>query len=116
MDDGDRAMSIVSKIESWKEYPNALGSEARAAVLVGEVSNALGEEIPAEVAAALKKLSLRGTMRDIAQAIGRGEERNIRVPSFHDVVDAGAAASGLSWTESISIITRYLGSASQRLN
>ena len=108
-------MTLREKIEDWKKYPNALGSEAQAAVIIGEVAHALGEEIPNEVASALKKLALRGTMRDIAAAIQRGEERNPGVPSFHEVVDAGAEAAGLSWTEAISTITRYLDAASERL-
>ncbi len=108
-------MAISDKIDDWKQYPNALGSEAHAAVVVGEVTHALGEEIPNDVAVALKTLALRGTMRDIAQAIQRGEELNPAVPSFHDVVDAGAAAAGLSWTEGISTITRFLDAASERI-
>jgi hypothetical protein len=108
-------MCLRDRIEDWKQHPNALGSEAQAAVIVGEVANALGEEIPDEVSAALKTLALRGTMRDIAQAIQRGQEVDCRVPSFHDVVDVGAAAAGLSWTEAISTITRYLDTASARL-
>ena len=108
-------MPLTEKIEDWKKYPNALGSEAQAAVIVGEVANAIGEGVPDEVSAALKKLALRGTMRDIAAAIQRGDDRNLDVPSFHDVVDAGAAAAGLSWTEAISTITRHLESASARL-
>ena len=108
-------MPLREKIEDWKRFPNALGSEAQAAVIVGEVANALHEQIPDEVSGALKKLALRGTMRDIAAAIQRGEEHNPGVPSFHDVVDAGAAAAGLSWTEAISTITRYLDAASGRL-
>jgi len=108
-------MPLREKIEDWKKYPNALGSEAQAAVIVGEVANALREDIPSDVSAALKQLALRGTMRDIAAAIRRGEELNPGVPSFHDVVDAGAAAVGLSWTEAISTITRYLVSASARI-
>ena len=108
-------MPLSERIEDWKKYPNALGSEAQVAVIAGEVANALREAFPEEVSAALKKLTLRGTMRDIAQAIQRGEEHNPGVPSFHDVVDAGAAAAGLSWTEAISTITRYLDSAAARL-
>lgn len=108
-------MTLNEKIEGWKRYPNALGSEAQAAVIVGEVANAIQEQIPEEVSAALKKLALRGTMRDIAAAIQRGEDRDLSVPSFHDVVEAGAAASGLSWTEAISTIVRHLDSASNRL-
>lgn len=106
-------MSLRGKIEDWKKFPNALGSEARAAVIVGEVANALRAAIPPDVSAALKLLALRGTMRDIAAAIGRGEERNPDVPSFHDVVDIGAAAAGLSWAEAISTITCHLDAAAE---
>lgn len=108
-------MPLSDRIEDWKKYPNALGSESQAAVIVGEIANALQENIPDEVSAALKKLALRGTMRDIAAAIQRGEESTRGVPSFHDVVEAGAAATGLSWTEAISTISRYLDSASARV-
>lgn len=108
-------MTLREKIEEWKKFPNALGSEAQAAVIVGEVAAAIGQEIPDEVSAALKKLAIRGTMRDIAQAIQRGEENEPGVPSFHDLVDIGAAAAGLSWTEAISTITRYLEVSSARL-
>ena len=108
-------MNLRESIEDWKRYPNALGSESRAAVIVGEVAHALREEIPNDVAVSLKTLALRGTMRDIAGAIQRGEERNPGVPSFHDVVEAGAAATGLSWAEALTKITRYLDAASERL-
>ena len=108
-------MSMREKIERWKKYPNALGSEAEAAVIVGEVANALREQIPVEVAEALKKLALRGTMRDIASAIGRGEAINPDVPSFHDVVDVGAASAGVSWAEAISVITHHFDAASERI-
>ncbi len=108
-------MTLRDKIEDWKKYPNALGSEAQAAVIVGEVANALREEVPDQVTSALKKLALRGTMRDIASAIQRDEERSPGVPSFHEVVDIGAAAVGLSWTEALCAITCYLDIASKRL-
>lgn len=108
-------MALRQQIEDWKKFPNALGSEAQAAVIVGEVANALSGEIPDDVSTALKKLALRGTMRDIAQAIQRGEELNAGVPSFHDVVDFGAAAAGLSWTEAVAVITRHLDDAVGRL-
>jgi len=110
-----RKKTSRKEIDDWKKYPDALGSESQAAVIVGEIAHALGEEIPNEVALALKKLALRGTMRDIAAAIQRGEERRPGVPSFHDVVDAGTAAAGLSWAESISTITRYFDAALERL-
>ncbi len=109
-------MLLRAKIEDWKKHPNALGSESQAAVIVGEVAAALNQDIPADVAAALKTLALRGTMRDIAQALQLGHEVRPAVPSFHDVVDVGAAAAGLSWTEAIASMTRYLDTASQQLS
>jgi hypothetical protein len=115
MTNGGILMTLTEKIERWKDYPNALGSEAQAAVIVGEIAHALGEDIRQEVASALKKLALRGTMRDIAAAIQRPDERHLHVPSFHDVVDVGASAAGLSWTEAIATITRYFDAAAGRL-
>ena len=103
-------MDLREKIEEWKRSPNALGSESKASVIVGEVAAALGETIPDNVNVALKTLALRGTMRDIASAIQCNEERerNPNTPSFHDVVDAGAASCGLSWTEALAVITSHL--------
>ena len=92
-------MTLHKKINDWKKYPNALGSEAQVSVLVGELAAMLKKEIPEPVKSALKTLALRGTMRDIASAIGRNiEPRNLNVPSFHKVVDSGAASCGISWT------------------
>ncbi|ORU89692.1 MAG: hypothetical protein A6F71_01670 [Cycloclasticus sp. symbiont of Poecilosclerida sp. M] len=104
-------MSLSDKIDDWKMYPNALGSESQVAVIVGEVSVVLEEEIPKHVKEALKTLSLRGTMRDIAKAIASNEEpeqHNMGVPSFHDVVDAAGASCCISWAEALSILTIYL--------
>lgn len=103
-------MNLKEKIEHWKKYPNALGSEAEAAVIVGSISAETGEAIPENVKSALNVLSLRGTMRDIASAIQRDEEHRPRpsTPSFHDVVDLGAASCGISWAEALAVITKYL--------
>jgi hypothetical protein len=109
-------MTLEEKTARWKEYPNALGSEAQAAVIVGEVAHALGQAVPETISVALKKLALRGTMRDIAQAIQCGNELRAGIPSFHEVVDVGAAAAGLSWTEAITAITGYLDAASAKLS
>jgi hypothetical protein len=108
-------MPLTTKIDHWMKYPNALGFEAQAAVLVGAMANALNEDVPSAVSDARKTLALRGTMRDVAQAIHRREERGPAVPAFHDIVDIGAAAAGLSWTKAISAITSYLLSGSERL-
>ena len=100
-------MTLHEKINDWKKYPNALGSEAQVSVLVGELAAILKKEIPEPVKSALKTLALRGTMRDIASAIGRNiEQKNLRVPSFHEVVDSGAASCGISWTEAEIFILR----------
>jgi hypothetical protein len=107
-------MPLQDRIEEWKKYPNALGSEAGAAVIVGEVANAVGEDVPTDVKQALKALALRGVMRDVASAIQRGEEMNPRTPSFHDLVDVGATAAGISWTEAVSVITKYIDSRAPR--
>ena len=54
-------------------------------------------------------------MRDLAAAIQRGAEHNPKVPSPHEVVETGAAAAGLSWTEAIATLARYLTAAKERL-
>ena len=103
-------MTLIEKVEDWKKYPNALGSESHAAIVVGEVAAAWGEDIPDAVNSALRSLSLRGTMRDIASTIQRNEEYLPRHlgPSFHDVVDSAAASCGLSWAEALAIIAKHL--------
>ena len=101
-------MTLQAKVDDWREYPNALGSESQVAVIVGEVAAARREAIPDDVQKALKVLALRGTMRDIASQIQRDEPRDPGVPSFHEVVDAGAASCGLSWAEAIATITSHL--------
>ena len=72
-------MDLKEKIEDWMKYPNALGSEAQAAIIVGSIAAENGEAIPDNIKSALKILSLRGMMRDIASAIQRGEE-HIPIP------------------------------------
>ena len=102
-------MTLLKKINDWKKYPNALGSESQVSVLVGELAAMLKKEIPEPVKSALKTLALRGTMRDIASAIGSNiEQRNLRVPSFHEVVDSGAASCGISWTEAVAVMAQYV--------
>jgi hypothetical protein len=103
-------MDLKEQIEDWKKYPNALGSEAQAAILVGSIAAETREDIPENIKSALKILSLRGTMRDIAQAIKRDENRIPRLgtPSFHEVVDSGVASCGISWAEALAAITKYL--------
>jgi|GEM_PF-1420584 len=102
-------MTLLKKINDWKKYPNALGSESQVSVLVGELAAILKKEIPEPVKSALKTLALRGTMRDIASAIGSNiEQRNLRVPAFHEVVDSGAASCGISWTEAVAVLAQYV--------
>lgn len=103
-------MDLKAKIEDWKMYPNSLGSEAQAAILIGSIAAETGEAIPENIMSALKALSLRGIMRDIASAIqsGREHRHNPDIPSFHDVVNLGAASCGISWTEALADIAQYL--------
>ena len=107
-------MTLQKRIEDWRKYPNALGSEAQVATIVGEVAAKRHEPIPAYVKKALKVLALRGTMRDIAPAIQRNEDRHPEARPFPDIVDVGATACGLSWTESIAAISRYFADYSRR--
>jgi hypothetical protein len=54
-------------------------------------------------------LALRGTLRDIASAIGRNiEPKNLSIPSFHKVVDSRAASCGISWTEAVAVLAQYV--------
>lgn len=110
-------MTLKEEIESWKMYPNALGSEAQAAIMVGSIAAQTGEDIPENINSALKTLSLRGTMRDIAQSIQRDDEFHPRpgTPSFHDIVDSGAASCGISWAEALAVITQYLDEQTAKL-
>jgi hypothetical protein len=96
-------MPLIEKINDWKKYPNALGSESQAAIIVGEVAAALEEDIPTAVNDALRILSLRGTMRDIASAIQHHQEH---VP--HPGVPS-------SWGEALAIIARHLDERAMRL-
>ncbi len=117
-------MTLIKKIDDWKKYPNALGSEAQAAVLIGEVSASLKETIPDSVAEALKILSIRGSLRDIVAAIQPDEELllddeeqhpRLSAPSVHDVVDLAAMSCGLSWAEALTVIVQYLEERKTRL-
>ena len=82
-----------------------------------EVAAALEDMLPDDVASALKVLALRGTMRDIASQISRNErwELDLGVPSFHEIVNAGAVSCGLSWAEPIAAITCHLERCRARL-
>lgn len=65
--------SVLKQIEEWREYPNALGSEANAAILVGEVCALCNvKESDLHLAdRALNFLDQRATERDRAQNEGR---------------------------------------------
>ena len=110
-------MNLKEKIADWGRFPNALGSEAQAAVIVGEVAEALGKPIPDNVRRALKSLSLRGTMRDIASAIEHHEGRLSApgVPSFHDLVDVGAGSCGISWGDGLAEISQHLAASVKQM-
>jgi len=103
-------MDLNAEIDDWKKYPNSLGSEAQVAVLIGSIAAKTGEVIPENIKSALKALSLRGTMRDIASAIQRGREHrhNPDIPSFNDVVILSAASCEISWGEALAEIAQYL--------
>jgi len=104
---------LKQKIEAWKGRPNAHGSESQAAIIVGEVAAMLGEDVPDAVNGALRTLSLRGTMRDLAlaaQPLPRPDAQG-----FHDIVAAGAASCGISWAESLAVIAKYLGERAAKL-
>lgn len=117
-------MSIKDRIEEWKNTANTIGSEARAAVLVGEIAAALDEETPPEVIKALKVFGLRSVMREIVpfyQGILADEHDGLhvgddcRLPSVRTMIEASAAISKFSWTESISTITCYFDKSMKRL-
>jgi hypothetical protein len=108
-------MSLKAKIEDWKNYPNALGSESQAAVILGEIAAKTGNDIPEDIRAALKVLSLRGTIRDIASAFQQHDHFHLEpthMPKI-DVADLAAISCGLSWAESLVVITRYFEEQSQ---
>ena len=110
-------MTLIEKIEDWKQFPNALGSEAQVAVIIGEVTAKLKEKIPAAVKKALKILSLRGTMRDLASSSNKQpqEEDVFNMPSILSVADVGAFSCRISWAESIAVISRYLEEKKKKL-
>ena len=102
-------MSLIEKIEDWKKFPNALGSEAQVSVIIGQVGAQLNEKLPGTVKKALKVLSLRGTMRDLASSANRPHEEDPADSSpILSIVDAGVASCGISWAESIAVIAGYL--------
>lgn len=109
-------MTLHEKINDWKKFPNALGSESQVSVLVGELTAILNREIPDQVKIALKTLALRGTMRDITSAIvSNNEQRNLHIPSVNEIVDIGAASCGISWTEAISVLAQYVTKCAAQL-
>ncbi|MCX5791866.1 MAG: hypothetical protein NTY45_06545 [Elusimicrobia bacterium] len=108
-------MTLRKKVSDWKRSPNALGAEAQAAVIVGEVAAAFLEDIPENVRKALRKLSLRGVMRDLIMAIHHGEEYTPSSPECYEVAEIAAESAGLSWGEAIAEITKYLDEHAVRL-
>lgn len=76
-------------------------------------------EITDEVKNALKILSLRSLLRDAFKEFTRPiEERDLEKlnsVNFHDITDAVIACSGISMSESISIITIYFEDALKKL-
>ena len=87
-------MKLKEKIINWKENPDALGAEAKVAVIIGELAVMLGEEIPDNVNLALKILSLHEAQKN---------ESDIVKSSTSET-----SSSLMSWTEALSVITIYL--------
>lgn len=87
-------MNLKEKIINWKENSDAMGAEAKVAVIIGELAVTLGEEIPDNVNVALKILSLREAQKN---------EPDIVKPST-----SKTSSSLMSWTEALSVITIYL--------
>ena len=105
-------MNLKDKIIDWKENPDAMGAEARVAVIIGELAAALEESIPDRVNAALKILSLRETMKDVSS------ELQHKIKSEHNVVnptDPYGSFRVMSWTEALSVITIYLEESTMQI-
>lgn len=110
-------MTVRQKIDEWKERPDALGSESKVAVIIGEVAAMVGEDVPSNVMEALRALSLRGTMRDIASTIQDGEECVPRqsLATFQRSVDPVASTCRISWGEALAVIAKYFAERESKL-
>ena len=111
------AKALKQKVEDWKEHPDGLGSESKVAVIIGKVAAKVGEDVPSNVMEALRTLSLRGSMRDIASTIRDGEEC---VPyqglaTFQRSVDPVASNSRVSWGEALAAIAKYFVERASKL-
>jgi hypothetical protein len=109
-------MNLIKEIEDWQEYPNALGSESQVAVIIGKILSILNKEMPGDVRNALKILSLRSTMRDIANAMMKENMDFACAFSSDYLTEIASLSCGLSWAESLVIITKYLEECKKELN
>ena len=111
------ARTVKQRIEDWKEHPTALVSESTVAVIVGDVAAKLGEDVPSNVMEALRALSLRGSMRDIASDVQNAEDCAPRpeAPSFRHFVDPVAATCRISWGEALAVIAKYFAERASKL-
>jgi len=101
---------VIKALRDWKRYPNSLGSESCAATLVADVATVLGEEIPAEVNAALAELAIRGTLRDLAMEFG-GSTDDAAVAAMSELVKSrglGMSMTSGAWGPALATITRYV--------
>lgn len=87
-------MNLNEKIINWKENPDALGEEAKVAVIIGELAVTLGEGVPDNVNVSLKTLSLRKAQKNTSDIVKSSPSES--------------SASLMSWTEALSVITTYL--------
>lgn len=111
------ARTVKQRIEDWKEHPNALASEGVVAVIIGEVAARLGEDVPSNVMEALRALSHRGSMRDIASDVQNADGYVHRPggPSCQHFVDPVAATSRISWGEALAVIAKYFAERASKL-
>ncbi|OYD15287.1 hypothetical protein CH330_06040 [candidate division WOR-3 bacterium JGI_Cruoil_03_51_56] len=114
-------MPLTEQIQNWMRYPNALGSESQAGVLVGQVNQHLALETPPEVRNALRVLSLRSLLRDAFKELAGPHEARARgntstdSATFHDLTDAVLACAGLSQSEAIAVVTQFFEANLERL-
>lgn len=118
---------FIVRLHDWRNAPAALGSESRAAVLVGQANFLRGRRrnSPA-IGVALRQLALRASMREMAREFSGWRSSSERAVLSHniaankaatsssvevdDVIAVAESASGLSpsWAESMATISTYL--------
>lgn len=118
---------FIVRLHDWRNAPAALGSESRAAILVGQANFVRGRKrsSPA-IGVALRQLALRASMREMAREFSgwrSSSERAVLAHNFaankaatsssvevDDVIAVAESSSGLSpsWAESMATISTYL--------